>query len=89
MAKSHRDELDLEPEYEQNAGNDEGDPALALDDDSHLPSRAEQLETATEEERLNVVRQDEEDDLQEELDAIEEAADPAAELERLVNLLVR
>lgn len=79
MAKSHRDELDLEPEYEQNAGADEGDPQLALADDSHLPSRAEQLDTATEAERLNVVRQDEENDLQEQLDAIEEASDPAAD----------
>lgn len=79
MAKSHRDELDLETEFEQNAGADEGSPELALSEDSHLPSRAEQLETATESERLNVVRQDEEQDLQEELDAIEEAADPAAD----------
>ena len=79
MAKSHRDELDLETEFEQNSGADEGSPELALSEDSHLPSRAEQLETATEAERLNVVRQDEEQDLQEELDAIEEAADPAAD----------
>lgn len=79
MAKSHRDELDLETEYEQNAGADEGDPELALTEDSHLPSRAEQLESATEAERLNVVRQDVEQDLQETLDAIEEAADPAAD----------
>lgn len=78
MAKSHRDELDLEPEYEQNSGADEGDPELALADDSHLPSRAEQLETATEDERLNVI-DDEQDDVQERLDAIEEAADPAAD----------
>lgn len=79
MAKSHRDELDLETEFEQNAGADEGSPELALSEDSHLPSRAEQLESATEAERLNVVRQDEEQNLQEELDAIEEAADPDAD----------
>ena len=79
MAKTHRDELDLEPQYEQSAGTDEGDPELSLADDSHLPSRAEQLDTATESERLNVVAQDEERNLQEELDAIEEAADPAAD----------
>ena len=79
MAKSHRDELDLETEYEQNAGADEGDPELALTEDFHLPSRAEQLESATEAERLNVVRQDGEQDLQETLDAIEEAADPVAD----------
>ena len=78
MAKSHRDELDLEPEYEQNSGADEGDPALALADDSHLPSRAEQLETATEAERLNVIN-DDQDDEQERLDAIEASADPAAD----------
>jgi transcriptional antiterminator NusG len=79
VAKSHRDELDLEPEYEQNAGADEGDPELALADDSHLPSRAEQLETATETERLNVIDTEQAEDFDEELAAIEEAADPAAD----------
>ncbi|MGT2425472.1 transcription termination/antitermination protein NusG [Amnibacterium kyonggiense] len=78
MAKSHRDELDLEPEYEQNAGPDEGDPELALDDDSHLPSREEELEEAVVGDRLNAVDDDDED-FEEELEAIEEAADPAAD----------
>lgn len=79
MPKSHRDELDLDPEYEQNAGADEGDPELALADDSHLPSREEELEEATEEDRLNPVADDDTDDLQAQLDAIEEASDPAAD----------
>ena len=78
MARSPRDDLDLEPEYEQDAGPEEADPALDLTDDSHLPSAQEELEQATESERLNVVS-DDEDDLQEQLDAIEEAADPAAD----------
>ncbi|MGN6445846.1 transcription termination/antitermination protein NusG [Amnibacterium sp.] len=78
MAKSHRDELDLEPEFEQNSGADEGDPELALADDSHLPSREEELEEAVGDERLSPVADDDED-LQAELDAIEEAADPAAD----------
>ena len=78
MVKSHRDELDLETEYEQNAGADEGDPELALADDSHLPSREEELEEATGDDRLSPVDVDDEN-LQEELDAIEEAADPAAD----------
>ena len=43
------------------------------------PAAPRSSTTATEQERLNVVRQDEEDDLQEELDAIEEAADPDAD----------
>ena len=79
VPRDPRDDLDLEPEYEQEAGPEEADPSLAFTDDSHLPSRAEQLETATEAERLNVVRQDEEADFEEELEAIEEAADPAAD----------
>ena len=79
MVKSHRDELDLETEYEQNAGADEGDPELALADDSHLPSREEELEEATADDRLSPVADDDDEDLQEELDAIEEAADPAAD----------
>jgi len=79
VAKSHRDELDLETEYEQNAGADEGDPELALTDDSHLPSQEEELEEATEGDRLSPVDVDGDGNLQEELDAIEEAADPAAD----------
>jgi transcriptional antiterminator NusG len=78
VVKSHRDELDLETEYEQNAGADEGDPELALADDSHLPSREEQLEEAAEGDRLSPVDESDEN-LQEELDAIEEAADPDAD----------
>lgn len=78
MVKSHRDELDLETEYEQNAGADEGDPELALVDDSHLPSREEELEEATAGDRLSPVDEGDEN-LQEELDAIEEAADPEAD----------
>ncbi len=79
MAKSHRDELDLESQYEQSSGEDGADPEHALADDSHLPARAEELDTAAESERLNVIN-DEEGDQQERLDAIEEAADPAADL---------
>jgi transcriptional antiterminator NusG len=78
VAKSPRDDLDLEPEYEQDAGPEEADPALNFTDDSHLPSAQEELEQATESERLNLVV-DDGDNLQEELDAIEEAADPAAD----------
>lgn len=79
VAKSHRDELDLEPQNEQSAGADEGDPELALSEDSHLPSRAEQLETATEAERLNVINDQQAEDFEAELAAIEEASDPAAD----------
>jgi transcriptional antiterminator NusG len=79
VAKSHRDELDLETQYEQNAGAEESDPELALADDSHLPSAEEELEDATAGDRLNVVVDDDAENLQEELDAIEEAADPAAD----------
>jgi transcriptional antiterminator NusG len=79
VAKSPRDDLDLEPEYEQNSGAEEGDPALALVDDSHLPSRAEELETATEAERLNVIDTAQTEDFDAEVAAIEEAADPAAD----------
>jgi transcriptional antiterminator NusG len=78
VAKSPRDDLDLEPEYEQDAGPEEADPALDFTDDSHIPSAQEELEEATESDRLNVVAEDDEN-LQEELDAIEEAADPAAD----------
>jgi transcriptional antiterminator NusG len=78
VAKSNRDDLDLETEFEQNSGADEGSPELALADDSHLPSREEELEEATEDDRLSPV-DDGDEDLQAELDAIEEAADPAAD----------
>lgn len=79
VPRDPRDDLDLEPEYEQDAGPEEADPALAFTDDSHLPSAQEELEQATGSERLNLVSDDEDADLQEELDAIEEAADPAAD----------
>ena len=78
MARDPRDDLDLATEYEQDAGPEEADPSLDFSDDSHLPSAQEELEQATESERLNVVA-DEDADLQERLDAIEEAADPAAD----------
>jgi transcriptional antiterminator NusG len=78
VPKDPRDDLDLEPEYEQDAGPEEADPALNFTDDSHLPSAQEELEQATESERLNLVV-DDDANLQEELDAIEEAADPAAD----------
>jgi transcriptional antiterminator NusG len=78
LAKSHRDDLDLEPEYEQDAGNEESDPALYPADDSHLPSAAEELDEAAASERLTVVDDDPEN-VQEELDAIETAADPQAD----------
>jgi transcriptional antiterminator NusG len=79
VAKSPRDDLDLDPEYEQDAGPEEADPALAFTDDSHLPSEQEELVQATESERLSLVSDDGDADLQEELDAIEESADPAAD----------
>jgi len=78
VPRDPRDDLDLEPEYEQDAGPEEADPALAFTDDSHLPSAQEELEQAVGSERLNLVA-DDDADLQEELDAIEEAADPAAD----------
>ena len=78
MARDPRDDLDLEPEYEQDAGPEEADPALDFTDDSHLPSAREELEQATESERLSLVSDDEEDERELE-DAIEEAADPAAD----------
>ena len=79
MAKTHRDELDLEPEFEQNAGAEEGDPELALQDDSHIPSSAEELDEVVADERLNRVSDDDAEDEQAYEDAIEEAADPAAD----------
>jgi len=79
VPRDPRDDLDLEPEYEQDAGPEEADPALAFTDDSHLPSAQEELQQATDSERLSLVSDDEDGDLQEELDAIEEAADPAAD----------
>ena len=78
MTKSHRDDLDLETQYEQDSGSGDGDPALTLADDSHLPSQAEELETATESESLNLVREDDED-FAAQLEAIEEASDPVAD----------
>jgi transcriptional antiterminator NusG len=78
VAKSHRDDLDLEPELEQDAGPEEADQHRWADDDSHLPSAAEQLEQAVAGARLNIVDDDTEDG-QEELDAIELAADPEAD----------
>jgi transcriptional antiterminator NusG len=79
VPKSQRDDLDLEPQYEQEAGSEEDDPSLDNPDDSHLPSDKEMLESATASERLNVVRDDGDVDFAEQLEAIEEAADPAAD----------
>ncbi|RIX26414.1 transcription termination/antitermination protein NusG [Amnibacterium setariae] len=81
MARDPRDDLDLEPEYEQDAGPEEADPALDFTDDSHLPSAQEELAEATRGERLNLLTDADEDDVdfEEELEAIEEAADPAAD----------
>ncbi len=78
MAKSHRDDLDLEPEYEQDSGLDEADPKLYPADDSHLPSAQEELEEAVAGEGLTVVDEDPENEA-EEIDAIELAADPEAD----------
>ncbi|MGN6742852.1 MAG: transcription termination/antitermination protein NusG [Amnibacterium sp.] len=78
MAKSHRDDLDLEPELEQDSGPEEADQRQWAVDDSHLPSAQEELEEAVAGEGLNVVDDDTEDE-QEERDAIELAADPEAD----------
>jgi transcriptional antiterminator NusG len=78
LAKSHRDDLDLEPELEQDAGPEEADQDLWATDDSHRPSAAEVLEEAVAGERLSVVEDSPEDD-QEGIDAIELAADPQAD----------
>ena len=78
MAKSHRDDLDLDPELEQDSGPEEADQHLFAADDSHLPSAQEELEQAVTVEGLAVVDEDPED-VQEELDAIELAADPEAD----------
>ena len=78
MAKSHRDDLDLEPELEQDAGPEEADQQLWATDDSHRPSAAEELEEAVAGEGLTVV-DDAPEDGQEEMDAIELATDPEAD----------
>jgi transcription termination/antitermination protein NusG len=78
VVKSHRDDLDLEPELEQDAGPEEADQHRFGADDSHLPSESEELEEAVAGEGLTVVDDDTEDE-QEELDAIELAADPEAD----------
>ncbi|MDQ1512358.1 MAG: transcription termination/antitermination protein NusG [Microbacteriaceae bacterium] len=78
MAKSHRDDLDLEPELEQDAGPEEADQDRWAADDSHRPSDAEVLEEAVAGEGLSVVDDSPEDD-QEGIDAIELAADPQAD----------
>ena len=44
MARASRDDLDLEPELEQDAGPEEADQHLFGTDDSHLPSHREELE---------------------------------------------
>ncbi|MCU1474005.1 transcription termination/antitermination protein NusG [Amnibacterium sp.] len=78
MAKSHRDDLDLEPELEQDSGPEEADERLFGTDDSHLPSAQEELEEAVAGEGLVVVDEDPENE-DEEIDAIELAADPEAD----------
>jgi len=75
MARTSRDDLDLEPEFEQSSETPDGI-------EEHLPSDAEQLDEAAESEGLSIVSDDAED-LQEELQAIEEASDPEAD--RLVD----
>ena len=75
MARTSRDDLDLDPEFEQSSEDPEGEI-------EHLPSAGEELDQAAESERLSIVSEDT-DDLQEELEAIEEASDPEAD--RLVD----
>jgi transcriptional antiterminator NusG len=75
MARTSRDDLDLEPEFEQSSETPDGM-------EEHLPSQAEELDQAAESEGLSIVSDDTED-LQEELEAIEEASDPEAD--RLVD----
>jgi len=75
MARTSRDDLDLEPEFEQSSETPEGE-------EEHLPSQAEELDEAAESEGLSIVSDDTEN-LEEELQAIEEAADPEAD--RLVD----
>jgi transcriptional antiterminator NusG len=71
MARTSRDDLDLEPEFEQSSETPDGM-------EEHLPSQAEELDQAAESEGLSIVSDDTED-LQEELEAIEEASDPEAD----------
>ncbi len=71
MARTSRDDLDLEPEFEQSSETPEGE-------EEHLPSQAEELDEAAESEGLSIVSDDTEN-LEEELEAIEEAADPEAD----------
>jgi transcriptional antiterminator NusG len=78
VAKSHRDDLDLEPELEQDSGPEEADQNRWGADDSHLPSAQEQLEEAVAGEGLTVV-DDAPENEDEEIDAIELAADPEAD----------
>lgn len=82
MARDPRADLDLEPEYEQDSGVEEAPPGydLTAADEGHLPSAAEELEEATAGERLSTVT-DGDEDLQEQLDAIELASDPEADRE--------
>jgi transcriptional antiterminator NusG len=75
MARTTRDDLDLDPEFEQSSETPDG-----MED--HLPSEAEELDQAAESEGLSIVS-DESENLEEELVAIEEAADPEAD--RLVD----
>jgi transcriptional antiterminator NusG len=71
MARTTRDDLDLDPEFEQSSETPEGE-------EEHLPSQAEELDQAAESEGLSIVS-DDADNLDEELEAIEEAADPEAD----------
>jgi len=71
MARTSRDDLDLEPEFEQSSETPDGE-------EEHLPSQSEELDQAAESEGLSIVSDDSED-LQEELEAIEEASDPEAD----------
>jgi transcription termination/antitermination protein NusG len=75
MARTSRDDLDLEPEFEQSSETPDGE-------EEHLPSQSEELDQAAESEGLSIVSDDTEN-LDEELEAIEEAADPEAD--RLVD----
>lgn len=71
MARTTRDDLDLEPELEQSSEDPEGEV-------EHIPSAGEELDQAAESEGLTIVS-DDDPDLEEELEAIEEASDPEAD----------
>lgn len=71
MARTSRDDLDLEPEFEQSSETPEGE-------EEHLPSEAEELDQAAESEGLSIVSGDVES-IDEALEAIEEASDPEAD----------